>query len=275
MQIKDILSWINTVAPFEYAEQWDNVGLQVGDPEASVRKVLCALDPATPSILEASKQGCQCLIVHHPLILEGLRSLNARGYPQRLVFELIRRNVNLIVAHTNLDASSYGGNRLIAEFLEIENPRSLDANPKFAEHPNYVGIGLVGKLVKPYSLAELSSRLCQFLRIPSAQVVGNSDRVVNIVAVCTGSGGTLLKKVLACGADCFVTGELKYHDAVWAKESGLSVVSLSHFHSEKFMMKWFAENLRTWSLEVNDPIEVFWFEKEEDATAVHLAKGVE
>ncbi|MGC8720397.1 MAG: Nif3-like dinuclear metal center hexameric protein [Thermodesulforhabdaceae bacterium] len=272
MQVKNLISWINAVAPFEYAEPWDNVGLQVGDPEARVTKVLFALDPSTSSVDEASRLGCECLIVHHPLILEGIRSLNTFEYPQKLVVELIRRQINLIVAHTNLDASRLSINQRIAEFLELENVESLETNPKFVENQAYAGIGLSGKLRKPRSLGELSSGLCRYLGISSCQLAGNPDQIVNRIAVCSGSGGSLLKKIIAHGADCFVTGEIKYHDSVWARESGVSVIALGHFHSEKSMMKWFAEDLRIWSLNINDPVEVFWFEGEQDSMVPYFVE---
>lgn len=264
MRVRDILAWIDTVAPFKYAEPWDNVGLQIGNPDEMVHRVLCALDPSSYSIDEAKRLNCDCLVVHHPLFLEGIKSLNASEYPQRYIFELIRHGISLIVAHTNLDVSKRGGNQLIAEFLDLQDIRPLDGNPKFVQDSNYVGMGIIGRFVNPCSTEELSEKLGNLLNIDRVNLVGEFGKTVRTVAVCTGSGGSLLKKVFSYGVDCFVTGEIKYHDTLWAKEVGLSVIALGHFYSEKFMMTALAKDLKYWSLASNDPIDIFEFQNEKD-----------
>jgi dinuclear metal center YbgI/SA1388 family protein len=274
MQVKDLISWLNSVAPFDYAEPWDNVGLQVGDPDASVRRVLCALDPTSSSIMEAARLGCECLVTHHPLFLEGIKTLNVSLYPQRLIFALIRQNINLIVAHTNLDVARISGNCYIADMLSLQDRKPIDANQKFSHDSRYVGMGLVGRLQHPCTVENLCFLLKKYLKVERIHVVGELNANVSVVAVCTGSGGSLLGKVKSLGADCFITGELKYHNAVWAEESKLNVIALGHFGSEKFMMERIARELKEWSVSINDPLEVFSFEREEDHITPLKCSGV-
>ncbi|MCX7822834.1 MAG: Nif3-like dinuclear metal center hexameric protein [Syntrophobacterales bacterium] len=262
MRVKDLLSWIDAIAPFEYAEPWDNVGLQVGDPEAPVSRVLCALEPSTSSIDEARRLGCECLIVHHPLFLEGLRSLRVGEYPQNHIFELFRRDINLIVAHTNLDVSKNGGNKHIADLLTLQNVEPIESNQRFSMRETYVGMGLLGRLRSSCSLMELSERIVSYLRAEGANLIGDPYKPIQTVAICTGSGSSLIKKVISKGIDCFITGEIKYHDAVWAKEARLSLILLGHFTSEKFMMAEFSKRLK--ALSSGTSLEVLWFEQERD-----------
>lgn len=274
MNVRDILSWVETFAPFEYAEPWDNVGLQVGNSKARVQRVLFALDPSSSTIREAEKLGCECLIVHHPLFLEGIRSFSVDEYPQSLIFELIRRDINLVVVHTNLDVSTKGGNYRISKLLDLSEVRPLDVNPRFFSDSRYAGMGVVGQLGSPCSITELSKKLGNLLKIDKVNLIGKPNRLVKTVAVCTGSGGSLLKKAIYRGADCFITGEVKHHDALWANEVNLSVIALGHFASEKFMMEELALDFRRWAITVNNAVEVFWFDQEKDYVESFVVEGL-
>ncbi len=105
VRIKDIFDWIDSWAPFRYAEPWDNCGLQVGSLEAPVGRVLVALDPASAVLREAQGLGCQCVVTHHPLLLHPINSIRTDSWPGSVIKQALVSGIGIIAAHTNLDVS--------------------------------------------------------------------------------------------------------------------------------------------------------------------------
>ena len=127
VRIKDILQWIDSWAPFRYAQSWDNCGIQVGNPQSPVTRVLVALDPASSVLREAQGLECQCLVTHHPLLLRPINSVRTDSWPGSVIGHALISGIGIIAAHTNLDAAREGTNARLKELLGLEAAGPLDA----------------------------------------------------------------------------------------------------------------------------------------------------
>jgi dinuclear metal center YbgI/SA1388 family protein len=257
VRIKDIFEWIDSWAPFRYAESWDNCGLQVGNPQSPVTRVLVALDPASSVLREAKELGCQCVVTHHPLLLQPINSVRTDSWPGSIVGQALMSGISIIAAHTNLDAARHGTNVQLKDLLGLGGIGPLDAETAHCGDEQYLGIGLVGLLPCEATLESLAARLNGVLGGTVVRVTGDLRKPVTRVAVCTGSGGSLMGKVLASGAEVFITGDLKYHDARLAEESGLAVIDIGHFASEKLVLEPFGDFLRSKAKSEGAELEVF------------------
>ncbi|MGC9194901.1 MAG: Nif3-like dinuclear metal center hexameric protein [Syntrophobacteraceae bacterium] len=233
VRVKEILGWIDSLAPFRFAESWDNCGLQVGNPQASITGLLVALDPSSPVLAEARERGCQCVVTHHPLLLHPLSSILTDSWPGCVVERALLSGISIIAAHTNLDAARQGTNGQLAQLLGLSITGPLDAQPSLCQDSRYGGMGVVGLLAREATAEKIAAELKSALGAQSVRIAGDWKKRVSRVAVCSGSGGSLLGKALAAGADLYITGDLKYHDARLAEEYGLVVIDIGHFASEK------------------------------------------
>jgi dinuclear metal center YbgI/SA1388 family protein len=119
LTLEQLTAIVDTFAPFAYASSWDNVGLQIGEPDAPVRRVLLTLDITPAVIQEARRKRCDAIISHHPLIFHPMKRILPSAYPGSLVMKLIRNGVGVVVAHTNLDKSPHGTNKALADALGL------------------------------------------------------------------------------------------------------------------------------------------------------------
>ncbi len=234
MQIKDVLSVLETVAPPYLQESYDNAGLIVGDPETRVTGILFCLDSTEAVVGEAVEKGCNLVVAHHPIVFRGLKRLNGANYVERTVMQAIRRNVALYAIHTNLDnVHRQGVNAKIAEKIGLVNHRILA--PK-AGTDGSVGAGLLGELPAPLPEADFLKHVKQVLRAGVVRHTALRGRPVGTVAVCGGSGSFLLPEALKAGADAFVTADFKYHEFFDA-EGRLVIADVGHFESEQFTIE--------------------------------------
>ncbi|MEO8590557.1 MAG: Nif3-like dinuclear metal center hexameric protein [Flavobacteriales bacterium] len=129
MKIKDIASALEQWAPRSLQEDYDNSGLQVGDPEAEVTSALVCLDCTEAVVEEAAATGCGLIIAHHPVIFKGLKSLTGRNYVERTILAALRHGIAIFAIHTNLDNVLEGVNGEIANRLGLKPLRVLDPKP--------------------------------------------------------------------------------------------------------------------------------------------------
>lgn len=272
VRVIDILNWIDSYAPFHYAASWDQCGLQVGDPQSEVTRTLVALDPTSRVLSEAEELKCQCLVSHHPLLFQPLKTLRFDEYPGALVARAVKSGIHMIAVHTNLDAALGGTNHFLAALFGIRDVQPLEVDKSLQGEPRYLGMGGVGLLEEVLSLKSLMEKAQRVLGLEKIKAVGDPSRNLRRVAFCTGSGGSLIGKAVESGADVYLTGDIKYHEAQRALETGLAVVDIGHFASERIIVAPLAAYLREEAkrrsqyLEVmeagteNDP---FWYWTEE------------
>jgi dinuclear metal center YbgI/SA1388 family protein len=214
------------------AESWDAVGLVCGDPDEPVGRVLFAVDPTTAVVDEVIATGAGLLVTHHPLLLSPVHGVPADDPKGRLVHRLIRAGAGLFVAHTNADrAPGHGVNDALAAVLGLEDPVPLEPS---AGDPR-AGLGRVGQLAEPMTLRAFAERAAGALpaTVGGVRAAGDPERVVRRVAVCGGSGGSLLSVAAAAGADVFLTSDLKHHPASDAGEvPGPALCDVAHYATE-------------------------------------------
>ncbi len=210
MQLQQILNTLNEISPFELQEGWDNSGLILGDREQEITKVYLGLD-IEEVMFEEIEDG-SVLIVHHPLIFKGLTQIDFSKYPSNIIYQAIKKDVAIIAMHTNYDTTHL--NRYVLE--EVLGYRAL----------NCEGYLCYFDVQKPFDVfaKEVAAKLgIDFVRV----VEGKS--FIESAAICTGAGASMLGSL---DADCLLTGDIKYHEALAAKEDKISLIDIGHYESE-------------------------------------------
>ncbi len=264
VRVRNILEWLDAHAPFRLAAGWDRCGLQVGDPTAKVERVLVALDPTPETIGEAEQLGCQCLVTHHPLFLKPLDVVRVDQFPGSPIIRAIRSGVNLIAAHTNLDVARAGTNDILAGMLSLSSLRPLEVDPSLRHEELYSGLGRIGVLPRAVPLKAFAEEVLRISNGARIRVVGDPSRPVSRVALCTGSGGSLVELAAREGVDVYLTGDIKYHEARRALEEGIALIDMGHFASERIIVAPLAEYLRSQASLNHGELEVFTASREED-----------
>lgn len=336
MKAAKIIKLLDNWTPRYLVDKWDNTGFQIGDPEVKIRKILIALDLDRRVLEKALEIDANMIITHHPIIFTPLKSLNKLSYKESLIYDIIKEDIVVYNAHTNLDMANGGVNDTLAKILGIKNPRLL--KPIYEENlyklvvfvPNshrdlilqvlgdegagYIGnyshctynvegigtfmshlganpyLGTVNQLEKveetrietiveekdlkkvinamikahpyeevAYDIYKLANRgkefgygrigeieeiyLDEYLKIIKEKldteyltVYGNRDKTIKTVALCGGSGASFIKDAFLNKADVYITGDIKYHDAQYGDELGLTIVDAGHFHTEKVIL---------------------------------------
>jgi dinuclear metal center YbgI/SA1388 family protein len=261
-KLKDILDILEDMAPASLAEDWDNPGLQVGDYSREIQKILFSLNPTLEALKAASRKKAQLLLTHHPLIFRPLFHLNQGTYPGHVIFEAYRRRISVVAAHTNLDVAVGGINDMLAHLFSLQDVDVLDKGQ--VAYGDGVGLGRIGLLPRPVSLAAVVKRVKAALGVQTVRVVGRKRDVVKTVALVGGSGGSLISVAADRGADLLITGDLSHHEALAAEDLGLSVIDGGHFHTEKAALWLFAERFRNRVEELGWRVRIDRFEDEKD-----------
>ncbi|MBN1899692.1 Nif3-like dinuclear metal center hexameric protein [Candidatus Sumerlaeota bacterium] len=238
----DFNDLVSSLAPPEWACSWDNVGFQIGSPRKKVQRALCALEVTPAVIAEAENKKAQIILAHHPLIFHPVGSVLDGNPVGDLIMRLVRKNLCLIVAHTNLDKSPYGTNRALASLLGLSEIDVMEPEGEMSGGLKY-GMGCIGNLRRPAPLGRYAQKVRDLLRVKNAQVVGDEARRIVRVAVISGSGGDVIHKGTLNGADVLVTGEITHHTALEAMMRGMAVICAGHFATEAPGMTFFAQQL--------------------------------
>ena len=255
-KVSDCVEVFDSLWPPAWAAAWDSVGLAGGDPEAEVRSILLALDPMDAVIAEAVVLGADLVLNHHPLMLKPVKSVNAATLKGGAVHTLISNDIALFNAHTNADSARGGVSDVLISLMGINDAQPLAAHTTPAEARSDglpTGIGRVGDLDEPIPVRDLARRLASELprTTTGVRIAGDPAAMVTRVAVCGGAGDSLFDEVRASGADVYVTADLRHHPATEAldtanrRESGLSLIDVSHWASETVWLNAAAEALET------------------------------
>ena len=220
--VRDVQETIQQIAPVETAESFDNVGILMGDSSQVVDVILCALDITMEVVEEAKKIGAQLIVSHHPLIFHPVKRILV-GEPQAdIIYALIRANISVIAAHTNADLSPLSGSMAIVKALGLQN----------IVQDGYV---LAGDLQTPSSGRTLASQLHKVLKNP-CRVFGDDEATVNRVAMACGAYGEGYQTAIKMGAQAYLTGEIRHHEAVDAVMRGVIMYEGGHYATETIMI---------------------------------------
>lgn len=229
--VSDIVSGIGASFPYEMAEPWDKVGLLVGDENAPVEGVVCALEPRLETLDFAFDKGANVIVSHHPAFVDAPDSYVAQGtYAGRVILKAARLGISLINAHTNLDVSE-DARRTIGERLGLIGYHEAKEATDIKKAQRTSRYAALWQTTVPRSLAEIA-RLVRQKYGTCTRVYGDMHKSVVSVMTATGSGGSHVMDAILNEADVLITGEVKYHDAVAALECGVAVIELGHDVSE-------------------------------------------
>ncbi len=335
-KLSDIIGIINKKFPFRLSEEWDNSGLQLGEPAAEIRKIMVALDPLPSVIDEAISLDCQLLVTHHPLIFKPLYKITGLNTTGMIIIKAVRNGLALLAMHTNYDIADDGLNDLLANRIGLTRTSPLKVNKQadlaklvvyvpadhlddvrtamfpFAQssdnyqncsfaspgegtflplagaipaigtvgrletvaeqrlellihrdklpnaikrllkvHPyqepafdcypllqesNSTGLGRIGNLEVPAVLKDIALTIGRKLGVPSLRLTGDPSRIVQKIALCSGSGASLLHEAVHAGADMLLTGDIKYHEAREAEAMNIALLDAGHFYTERLMV---------------------------------------
>lgn len=229
VKCRDIIELMEKLAPRELAEDWDNVGLMVGDFDMPVKKVLLALDIDDDVIDEAISENADLIITHHPFIFGSIKNINSQSIVGKRTIKLIKNDIAVYSAHTNLDIAENGTNGVLADILELENTEIL---MKSDDGQN--GLGRVGELKNEMKFIDFAESLKYKIGLKNLTITGNKDKIVKKIGFCTGqcSGKDYMIAAKNCGCDAYITGDLRYHEAQFANNIDLCVADITHYGSE-------------------------------------------
>lgn len=337
LTVAELIKIMDDLAPPGLAEEWDNIGLQVGDLTQTVHRILISLDVDERVIDEAISQKADIIISHHPMFFHPTKNLLYHHPLGKKVRKIIKNDISVFSAHTNLDIVPGGINDFLAELLDLADVEVLAQTKedkllklvvfvpkdyldqvrnsiseagagyigqyshctfavpgegtflplegttpfigeqgkieKTAEYrletmvpPNLLksvlqammkshpyeevaydiyptalegikyGLGRVGSLPRPVSLEQLARMVKATLGIDGLRVVGDADQVISRVAVCGGGGMSLFNAAKNKGVECFITGDLKFHEGQDALAQGIAVIDAGHYATEALFM---------------------------------------
>lgn len=213
--VSDIEKYIDSIAPFETMEAWDNSGFQLGDRNSEVKRCVLTLDITEETAAFAMDNSAELILSHHPLIFTPLSNIPADAIPAKL----IRNSISVISAHTCFDKAKGGISEQLALRLGLSDVYSTDD-----------GFVAVGELKEKMNIKEFASFTSHALGCAGLRYT-DIDADVKRVAVCGGAGEDFLELAKSC-ADCFVTGDVKYHTMMDAAQDGYPVISAGHFETE-------------------------------------------
>ncbi|MDO4813847.1 MAG: Nif3-like dinuclear metal center hexameric protein [Gemella sp.] len=260
VKVKDIYSFIKDLADENLAESWDNVGLILGDENQKVEKILVCLDVTTDVVKEAKEKSIDLIISHHPLIFKGIRNINFNDFKGKILKELIKNDISVISAHTNLDSAKFGLNDYLSKLLELQETKVLVPNKQVED----TGLGRIGNLSESMSQEEFIEYAKEKLGLKFVKLVKANDINIKSVAILGGSGASFIQTLPE--VDIYLTGDIGYHDAVDAIEMNQNLLDIGHFaeKASKALFKSYLEKLPT-----SNSYEVVIAESERDPFKIY------
>lgn len=210
-QVKDFYGYLNSIAPFETQEDWDNSGMLVGDMNAEVKKAAVVLDITHEEIKKAKAIGADLIISHHPVIFNPIKSVTKGSVP----YELVASSINALCCHTPLDIADGGTNDSLAELLGINVTRADDPILRLGT-------------VEPTTAQELAGKIANTLNTKVRYA--DAGKTIKKIAICTGAGCSLIEA--AGEIDAFITGDASHHNFLDCVQADITLIAAGHYETE-------------------------------------------
>ncbi len=256
--VQTIAEALNRIAPPRLAEEWDNVGLLVGEPNSEVKRILVCLDVSLAAIERAIYLGAEMIVSHHPMIFRPIKNVRLDLPLGRRLKALIKNDIAVFAAHTNLDSAEGGVNDVLAARLGLIDVKPLDQSSE------ELTLGRLGRLETEMSAREFAGHVKRVLRADFVRLIDAGDFSIKKVGICGGAGAEFISKAKFYGADAFVTGDVKYHEAQAAVDNGIHVIDAGHFATEHPIVEVLAEKLRA----EFEQLDVVVFDGESDVFSI-------
>jgi dinuclear metal center YbgI/SA1388 family protein len=237
VNIKEVVTTLESFAPLPLQESYDNAGLQVGLTATEVSGVLLCLDVTEKVIDEAVAKGCNLIVAHHPLLFRGLKQIGDATQPERCVTKALKKDIAIYAMHTNLDNAEGGVNYEIAYRLGMEDVRFLLPNAQGG------GSGVIGALPVEMNARTFLQSVKKEFGVECLMHNELLRRPIRTVALCGGAGDFLLQEAVNQQADAFLTGEMHYHTYM-GMEQTIQIAVAGHYQTEQYTKDFIAKTLR-------------------------------
>ncbi|PHS18717.1 MAG: Nif3-like dinuclear metal center hexameric protein [Blastopirellula sp.] len=258
----DICDRLESFAPVCLAEDWDNVGLLLGDPQQEIQRVMTCLTISPDIVDEAIKSQAQLVVTHHPLPFRAMKKITTQTIAGEMILRLIQSGIAVYSPHTAFDSAREGINQQLAEGLKLTRIAPLIQRSESSAEIG-IGSGRFGEITEgPMELARVVETVKQFLGINSLHIVGDGLKSIHRIAVACGAAGEFMSTALEKGCDCLLLGETNFHTCLEARSNGLALILTGHYASERFAVEklahWLSQQyseVTCWaSREESDPV---------------------
>lgn len=228
--VKELMDFLERIAPLDLQESYDNAGLLVGSPQMNITGVLCTLDTTPEIVREAVENNLNVIVSHHPIIFQGLKKLTGESYISRTVIEAIRHDIAIYAIHTNLDKVLKNGvNEGMCKRMGLQNIRIL----QYEDEEKNIGMGATGDLPAEMPWPEFLAKIKNDFDLEAFKYTSAPGvEKISKVAVCGGSGSFLLEEAIRAGAEAFISADFKYHQYFDAEDK-INILDIGHYESEK------------------------------------------
>ena len=234
MKCREIISRLEEMSPPEFAEQWDNSGLQVGDIDKQVHSVMVALDATYDVVEEAANRNVDMLITHHPLIFKPVSNIFYDDFIGKRIVSLIKNDIILYSMHTNFDV--IGMADAAADMINLKNTEVLSVT--YEDDISKEGIGRYGTFENSMSLLNCAEFVKNRLRIENVTVFGDLNTKITTAAISTGSCKSVLKDAVRVGVDLLISADVDHHSGLDMLEHGICVIDAGHYNTEKLFINY-------------------------------------
>lgn len=241
--VGQIEALIQAYADMGTAEEYDNVGALVGRRDQKVTKLLVALDATMDVVQEAERLGAELIVTHHPLMFHARKNLLEEDVEGKILCEMVRARLSLIAAHTNLDKTFLSGSACCAALLQLKNIRQE-------------GYLFLGDLPKPMTADQLKDQISAVLAFPT-RCYGQGDLLIHTLAIGGGACDEEWPEAKALGAQAFLTGEVRHHNALAASMDGFVLYDGGHYGTEAPLVPELAKYLQSRLNDVQCRVTVF------------------
>lgn len=227
MKCSEIIEQIRVLCPEKYAQDWDNVGLLVGDENRNVNRLLIALDATDSAVDYAVYAGAEMLITHHPMIFSSMKKVVYNDFTGRRIISLIENGISYYAMHTNFDVCCMADEA--AGMIGMDEGEPLEVTAEINGYP--AGIGKIA-FMSERTIKEWSDLVKHIFNLDFVVVYGDENRKVKRIAISPGSGKSMIREAVSKGAELIITGDIGHHEGIDAVLQGLSVIDAGHYGLE-------------------------------------------
>lgn len=231
MKLKDFITWYEKLVPLELQEDFDNSGIQFGNLNREINKILISLDLDDNCLNRAIREKYDLIFTHHPVIFHPLKNIiEQKNSVNTRLISAIKNEICIYSSHTNLDSVEFGVSDALAKQLGLINPKILDS------HKNNFGYGKYSDIEEDFAenfIFDLKNKL----NLENVIVYGNTNRKIKRIAVLGGSGGHFIENCIDINCDVFVSSEFKHDEQIDAQDNNLILIDIGHYESEKFILE--------------------------------------
>lgn len=240
--VQQVIDFFDEFAPLELAEDWDNVGLLIGDPQAEVSKILTCLTVTPDVVSEAIETGAGLIVSHHPMMFRPVKKITTQDPEGEMLLKLISNRIAVYSPHTAFDSASQGINQRLAESLGLTSIRPLRTIEGVVTATDS-GSGRWGKLPSSLSLEQFLVRVKKEMKVSNLKYAGDPTQPVTTVGIACGAAFEYFHDARRVGCDLFLTGEARFHNYIEARTLKMPLVVAGHYATERPAVEELAETL--------------------------------